>query len=113
MAMFSDFSLKALIAQWNEQVLGPNPFVHVSNTNQEISLKFNPDVLKSSPSTQLQMLGDLSKDGSAQVNVMGGTIVYTVDQKKQYHGFYQLEVLTISSKTKASDESLICKFGHD
>lgn len=26
MAMFSDFSLKALIASWSESLLGPNPF---------------------------------------------------------------------------------------
>lgn len=29
MAMFSDFSLKALIAQWKAEVLGPNPFKQV------------------------------------------------------------------------------------
>ncbi len=27
MAMFSDFSLKALIKDWKSDVLGPNPFV--------------------------------------------------------------------------------------
>lgn len=30
MAMFSDFSLKALIAEWDSNILGPNPFVKVS-----------------------------------------------------------------------------------
>ena len=30
MLMFSDFSLKALISSWNQEVLGPNPFVQVS-----------------------------------------------------------------------------------
>jgi hypothetical protein len=29
MAMFSDFSLKALIKQWDSNILGPNPFVKV------------------------------------------------------------------------------------
>jgi hypothetical protein len=30
MAMFSDFSLKALIAEWDENLMGPNPFVKIS-----------------------------------------------------------------------------------
>lgn len=30
MAMFSDFSLKALIADWNSELLGPNPFIKFS-----------------------------------------------------------------------------------
>lgn len=30
MVMFSDFSLKALIAQWDQKLMGPNPFVKVS-----------------------------------------------------------------------------------
>lgn len=30
MVMFSDFSLKALIAQWDQKTLGPNPFVKVN-----------------------------------------------------------------------------------
>ena len=29
MAMFSDFSLKALINEWSERELGPNPFKKV------------------------------------------------------------------------------------
>lgn len=30
MVMFSDFSLKALINNWDNKMLGPNPFVAVS-----------------------------------------------------------------------------------
>ena len=30
MCMFSDFSLKALIAQWDTKLFGPNPFAKVS-----------------------------------------------------------------------------------
>ena len=29
MAMFSDFSLKALIGDWDDGYLGPNPFLKV------------------------------------------------------------------------------------
>lgn len=31
MAMFSDFSLKALIDHWDAKVLGPNPFKRMNN----------------------------------------------------------------------------------
>lgn len=30
MTMFSDFSLKALISQWDQKLLGPNPFKKVA-----------------------------------------------------------------------------------
>jgi hypothetical protein len=41
MAMFSDFSLKALISQWNEEKLGPNPFRKMPNEFSEtVCLKF-------------------------------------------------------------------------
>ena len=33
MIMFSDFSLKALIHDWDETLLGSNPFVHLEDTN--------------------------------------------------------------------------------
>ncbi len=33
MVMFSDFSLKALINQWDESKLGPNPFKKVGETS--------------------------------------------------------------------------------
>jgi hypothetical protein len=29
MVMFSDFALKALIGDWSEQHLGPNPFLNI------------------------------------------------------------------------------------
>jgi len=31
--MFSDFSLKALIKQWQENIMGPNPFVKIGKKN--------------------------------------------------------------------------------
>ena len=33
MVMFSDFSLKALISQWDHNQLGPNPFKKVDETS--------------------------------------------------------------------------------
>ena len=40
MAMFSDFSLKALIAQWREKSLGPNPFSNFSEHSSNFTLNF-------------------------------------------------------------------------
>ena len=45
--MFSDFSLKALIAEWKEELLGPNPFVRMrSSCNAQFQLDFFPEQLK-------------------------------------------------------------------
>jgi hypothetical protein len=41
MAMFSDFSLKALIKNWKVDILGPNPFLKVGETGTPIKMKFN------------------------------------------------------------------------
>lgn len=57
MAMFSDFSLKALISDWNADLLGPNPFVQTGETSNSIEMKFNPGDLKECPSAQLQIVG--------------------------------------------------------
>lgn len=35
MAMFSDFSLKALIENWKEEYIGPNPFKRIGDTAQK------------------------------------------------------------------------------
>lgn len=77
--MFSDFSLKALIKEWDSNVLGVNPFVQVGETSTPIQLRFNKNQLLRSSSTQLQAAAELSQDDLLTVNVMGGTITYAVD----------------------------------
>lgn len=77
--MFSDFSLKALIKEWDKDVLGVNPFVQVGETSTPIQLRFNKNQLLRSSSTQLQAAAELSEDNLITVNVMGGTITYAVD----------------------------------
>ncbi len=59
-AMFSDFSLKALIKEWDSNVLGVNPFVQVGETSTSIQLRFNKNQLLRSSSTQLQAAAELS-----------------------------------------------------
>jgi hypothetical protein len=41
MAMFSDFSLKALIRNWDKRILGPNPFIKIGETGSDIRIKFD------------------------------------------------------------------------
>ena len=57
MTMFSDFSLKALINDWDETVLGKNPFKRLGSIAGPVTLRFKPSFLKGCPSTQLQLLG--------------------------------------------------------
>ena len=57
MTMFSDFSLKALIAQWDEKLLGTNPFVQTGETSSPVVLRFKAGELKECPSAQLQTVG--------------------------------------------------------
>jgi len=109
MAMFSDFSLKALIAQWNSHVLGPNPFMKMSNEfSTTVLLKFEPATLKESPSAQLQSVGDLSEGGKCNVHCLGGTIIYSVDPKKADHKSYKLQVLTVAENAPVDSPGLAC-----
>lgn len=45
--MCSDFSLKALISEWSEELLGPNPFTRLPGTcDDQFQLEFFPEHLK-------------------------------------------------------------------
>ena len=94
LCMFSDFSLKALIATWDSEYLGPNPFINVGEFNQSFDLAFSPQILLDCPSIQLQKVGNLCNNGTAHVSALGGTILYTV--KSDYRNpSYELTVLTV------------------
>jgi hypothetical protein len=96
MAMFSDFSLKALVNSWKDKYkLGPNPFVQTTEHTGHFVIRFKPSDLKECPSAQLQIVGDMAEDGACNVHAAGGTIVYAVDQNKLKHNNYKLQVLTV------------------
>ena len=96
--MFSDFSLKTLIGQWNAQVLGPNPFVMFFEYAGNVVLQFDPARLKRSPSAQLQLVGALSDGGMSNVKARSETIRYTVNQTVPLEtDRYALEVLSVAS----------------
>lgn len=95
MAMFSDFSLKALIAEWDASLLGPNPFVKTGDFYGKVDLIFDSNKLINSPSSQLQIVGELSENDRVSLNLLGGTIVYGVEKTSTPNPFYDLEVLSI------------------
>lgn len=95
--MFSDFSLKALIQEWDQKILGSNPFVRTGETSSEVTLNFKPAVLKECPSAQLQIVGDMAEGDHVNLHTLGGTILYSVDPHKVDKSAYELSVLTINS----------------
>lgn len=106
MTMFSDYSLKFLIHEWREEILGPNPFIKVGETMRPIKLKFAPQALINSPSSQLQIVGELADTGSLEMSTIGGTIVYTVNASVDSNSSYTLEVLTVATSEKLFNDDL-------
>lgn len=112
MVMFSDFSLKALIAKWEPKYLGPNPFNHIGGFSGNAKLHFDPVSFINSPSAQLQSIGDLSEIGVCDVHCPGGTTVYTVDMKKAKNSSYEFQILSVASNTSFTPaQALNMKFG--
>lgn len=97
MVMCSDFSLKALIKQWSEPHLGPNPFVKIGEFSGQFFLHFDARELQACSSAQLAKVGELSEDGRVQVHAMGGTLAFTVDWRQARTDCYNLDVLTVAS----------------
>ena len=104
--MASDFSLKAIIKDWDRQILGPKPFVQLSGTvgggcNNSIDLAFDSAELIACPSAQLNAVGQLCGEGKASSHAMGGTITYAVDEAgaaASRAAGCRLEVLTVAEK---------------
>lgn len=103
MVMASDFSLKALIKDWQVDLLGPNPFIKIGEFDSKFTLKFDPEMLNQCPSAQLQKVGELCAEGSAESHALGGTIAYTVDAAKCETQAYTLQVLTVASAMPGVD----------
>lgn len=95
--MCSDFSLKALIAEWSEEQLGPNPFVKMGSCSDQFQLEFLPEDLKNEEvPQQLQVVGELcAEQGKAVVTAMSDTIVYTVNPRRSPTDLYRLKILTV------------------
>lgn len=111
--MCSDFSLKALIAEWSVEHLGPNPFVKMGECDAHFQLEFVPSELQSEEvPQQLQVVGELCAElGKASVHAMSGTIVYTINPRRQNTEIYSLKVLTVANSidgdVNAADDDLL------
>jgi hypothetical protein len=79
MAMFSDFSLKALIKYWDSSILGPNPFLFVREFGGGFKLGFNKRAISQCPSSQLQTVASLSNESSCELKALEKTIVFTLN----------------------------------
>jgi len=100
MVMCSDFSLKALIREWDTDILGPNPFKQIGEFGDQFVLRFESKTLVDCPSSQLQQVGELCEDGKAEVHAMSGTIAYNVDFGVADNSSYSLEILTIAQSMR-------------
>ena len=96
MVIFGDFSLKALIKDWDHSLLGPLPFEQVGETSGTVRLRFHREHLIECPSSQLQCVGQLCGDNFAGVHALGGTIQFTVKQDQEATDAYQLQILTVA-----------------
>ncbi len=96
MVIFGDFSLKALIKDWDHSLLGPLPFEQVGETSGTVKLRFHREHLIECPSSQLQCVGQLCGDNFAGVHALSSTIQFTVKQDREATDTYQLQILTVA-----------------
>jgi hypothetical protein len=108
-AVFGDFSLKGLIHDWREDLLGPNPFVRLGQCNHSLTLRFNPEELISCSNSQLQTVGRLCDTGLASLHALSGTIVYTT--KPVTTDLYELKLLTVV--TDSSEGQMSARYPND
>jgi len=95
--MCSDFAVKSLIHDWNEQLLGPKVFKNLGDCSDAIVLRFKSTDLKNCPSAQLNIVGDLCPDGKACIHALAATVIVGVDQTCSDTNTFKLNVLTIAT----------------
>lgn len=104
MVMASDFSLGALIKQWDPALLGPNPFQLVGQFSDSCKLRFEPATLcATEDSAQLQVLGELCAKGEAPVHALCGTRAFAVDASVR-----AVRVLTVVSELGGAPAREVC-----
>jgi len=97
MVMCSDFAVKSLINDWNEQLLGPKVFTNLGECSDAIALRFKSTDLKNCPSAQLNIVGDLCPDGKASIHALPSTVIVGIDQACSDTKTFKLNVLTIAT----------------
>jgi len=94
--MVSDFALKGLIKNWEEEHLGPKAFIQVGKTGSPIHLRFLSYQLLECASAQLQKVAELCENGEAELHTLSGTILYGLNPNRETTDIYQVEVLTVA-----------------
>jgi len=105
MATFSDYSLRVLLRDWQEQYLGGNPFVDLGEFSDTglVSLFFDPRQLSDCPSVQLRRVGKVCVKGRAEFSFPLGIAAYSVNRRRLDAASYRIEVLSVC---KAGSEDL-------
>jgi len=99
LVMFSDFSLKALINDWDESLLGPKAFIATGSFRDNFTLRFDPKSLKQCTLGQLQTVGELgSEEGRAVIKALPNTICFSLSDDAKISSEYTVEVLTVQNE---------------
>lgn len=101
--IFGDFSLKALIGTWNDEILGTCPFVKTGEMGGTFQLYFNRKQLLGCPSAQLRVVARLTDQTQVTVGCLGGTIMYTVKDMYNIDSRYGLKILSVMKQTDKTD----------
>lgn len=97
--LFSDFSLKALINSWNEEMFGLNPFIRYDDFKKgEIKISFEKEKFKNSNLKQLQVISELvstkEEIGNISVKVLEETISFGFKEELLNTESYNIEILS-------------------
>jgi len=87
-----------LLKDWDEKLLGNNPFVSIGICSGDMSLVFESETLAYCPSKQLQMVAGLSHAGKIKIGASGAPFM-GVDAVKTDNNDYDLQVMTVAENT--------------
>ena len=98
MVMFSCYSSASLINDWDEKIIGNNPFLHCGNCAGQMALVFEKEPLANCESKQLQMVAELSQTNRITVDASGAPII-GINYIKTDTSDYILQILTVADNT--------------
>lgn len=105
--VFSDFSAKALLTQWDPALLSGECPLELSSECVEgyLTLEFDPQTLRECPFQQLRRLGelsDLTKSANVEVFAMDSTVVLKLKPQFRISPTPRPQMETLPSKTPAT-----------
>lgn len=97
--LFSDFSLKALINCWNEEIFGLNPFIRYDDLKiGHVKIIFEKEKFKNSNLKQLQVISELvsteEEIGNIYLKVLEETISFGIKEELLNTEFYNIQILS-------------------